>query len=179
MKKAFSIIVAVVAVLMISGLLLVPASTPVSAGGPQILEFNSMVGVPIAYTGTKAPIRGINGGGAPWVLTSGKGELSASGKLEVSVKGLVIDPTFASANAGKNPSAFFKAVVSCQTIGLDGLATVANVFTDPFPATIGFAVDGGGNAKFEGTLALPSPCIAPIIFVTNATGTGWFASTGN
>ncbi len=137
-----------------------------------------MVGVPLAYTGTRAPIRGINGGGVPWVITSGSGELKTGGKLEVSVTGLVIDPNIVNANAGRNPSAFFRAIVSCQTIGLDGLAKVTNVVTDQFPATIGFAVDGGGNASFEGTLALPSPCIAPIIFVTNAGGTGWFASTG-
>jgi hypothetical protein len=52
-----------------------------------------------------------------------------------------------------------------------------NILTDPFPATTGLASAGGGNAKIEADLSLPSPCIAPIIFVTSAGGS-WFAATG-
>jgi len=47
----------------------------VTAKEPKILEFDTMVGVPDGMTGTKSPIRGINGGGIPWQLTSAKGEL--------------------------------------------------------------------------------------------------------
>lgn len=179
MKKAFSFVSAVVAVLLIAGLLLVPASQPALAGVPKILEFNTMVGVPNAYTGAKAPIRGVNGGGVPWVITSGSGELSTTGKLEIKVTGLVIDPAAASSNAGKNPSATFRAIVSCLSVDSLGVANTVNLVTDPFPATTGLAVDGGGNAKFEGVVALPHPCIAPIVFVTNSGGTSWFAATGN
>jgi hypothetical protein len=28
-------------------------------------------------------------------------------------------------------------------------------------------------------VSLPSPCVAPIVFVTNAGGTSWFAVTGS
>ena len=52
-----------------------------------------------------------------------------------------------------------------------------NVLTDPFPATTGPASSGGGNSEFEADVVLPSTCIAPIVFVTSATGS-WFASTG-
>lgn len=48
--------------------------------------------------------------------------------------------------------------------------------TDAFPATQGFASEGGGNAKIEADLALPQPCLAPIIFVTSPGG-AWFAVT--
>jgi len=51
------------------------------------------------------------------------------------------------------------------------------VLTGTFPATTGPATSGGGDATIEATLTLPDPCIAPIIFVTNAGG-AWFASTG-
>ncbi len=137
----------------------------VSAKEPKILEFDTMVGIPQAFTGTQNPIRGINGGGLPWTLTSASGELSASGRLEVKVKGLVLA---AGTNAGSNPIASFRAIVSC--LGSDGSAQ--NVMTDPFPATT------AGNAKIETTVSLPQPCIAPIVFVTSPGG-AWFAATGN
>src|SRR5215211_6557708 len=49
----------------------------VSAGpGAMILEAQTMVGVPAGLTGAQSevPLRGINGGGLPWTLTSGKAE---------------------------------------------------------------------------------------------------------
>ena len=88
----------------------------------------------------------------------------------------MIDPNdpqaIAAGLAGVNPSAKFLAVVSC--LAADG--TSQNVFSDPFPATTGL---GGGDAKVEGQLTLPQPCIAPIVLVTSPAGTGaWFAATG-
>ena len=141
-----------------------------TAKEPKILEFDSMVGLPQTFTGTQNPIRGINGGGVPWMLSSGVGELKANGKLEISVRGLVIA---AGPNTGKNTVPNFRAVVSC----LASDAAVVNVSTGLFPATLGFASEGGGNAEIEAQLALPQPCIAPIIFVTSPNG-AWFAVTG-
>ena len=126
-----------------------------------------MVGVPQALTGATNPIRGINGGGIPWTLASARGELTTSGHLEIRVSGLVLA---SGANAGSNPSAVFRGLVSC----LKADATIANVSTDAFPATTG---PGGGDAQIEQDLVLPQPCIAPVIFVTSNTGS-WFASTG-
>jgi hypothetical protein len=34
-----------------------------------------------------------------------------------------------------------------------------------------------GDAEIEDTVTLPSPCFAPIVFVTS-TGNAWFAVTG-
>ncbi len=142
----------------------------VTAKEPKILEFDTMVGVPDGMTGTKSPIRGINGGGIPWQLTSAKGELKASGQLEIEVQGLVL------ATTGSNPSAFFRGLVSC--LNSDGSVALP-IVTAQFPATTGPASSGGGNALIEATVTLPHPCIAPIIFVTNGAGTAWFAVTGN
>lgn len=154
-------------------LALVAGTQVVSAGrGQSTLEFKSMVGIPAGLTGAQSqgPLRGISGGGIPWMLTSGQGELSASGHLEIKVTGLVLA---AGGNAGTNPIATFRGLVSC--VNADG--TFSNVLTDPFPATTGPASAGGGNAKIEANLSLPSPCIAPIVFVTSPTG-AWFAATG-
>jgi hypothetical protein len=154
---------------LLAVVLALSAST-VSAKAPKILEFDTMVGVPSAFTGAQNPIRGINGGGIPWAIASGSGELTASGHLEIEVRGLVLA---AGANAGTNPVASFRAIVSC----LSSDAVVENVTTDPFPATTGGASAGGGNASIEADLQLPQSCIAPIVFVTSPTG-AWFASTG-
>lgn len=116
------------------------------------------------YVGSTDPIRGINGGGQPWSIDEGKAVLDADGSLEVKVEGLVLTLS------GVNPIASFRAVVSCQTI-VDGMAAVANVSTDPFPATT------TGDSKIEASVTLPSPCFAPIVFVTSPTGS-WFAVTG-
>jgi len=143
-----------------------------AAKGPKILKFDTMVGVPAGLTGAQSqgPLRGLNGGGIPWTLADASGELRANGHLEISVQGLVLA---AGANAGWNPIANFRGLVSC--VKSDG--TFANIQTDLFPATTGPASAGGGNAEIEADLVLPQPCIAPIIFVTSPTGS-WFAATG-
>lgn len=168
MKKAFYLSLA--AALLLSGILFGGSVSNVTAREPKILEFDTMVGVPSAFTGTQNPIRGVNGGGLPWMIGSGRGELKTGGHLEINIQGLVLA---AGPNIGKNPIPFFRAIVSC--LKSDG--SVQNIMTDPFPATLGLASEGGGNAKIEADLSLPQPCIAPIIFVTNPNG-AWFASTG-
>ena len=168
MKRVFVITLA--AVLLLSSFTF--AVSPVSAKGPKVLKFDTMVGVPAGLTGTQSqlPLRGINGGGIPWAIADASGELRANGHLEISVQGLVLA---AGANAGSNPIAFFRGLVSCVT----STGSVQNVLTDPFPATTGPASSGGGNAEIEADLVLPQPCIAPIIFVTSPGGS-WFATTG-
>jgi hypothetical protein len=139
---------------------------------PKILEFDTMVGVPATLTGAQSqtPLRGITGGGLPWTLTSARGELSTTGHLEITVTGLVLA---AGANAGSNPISSFRGLVSC--VRSDG--TFSNLSTDAFPASTGPASSGGGDAQIEADVSLPSPCLAPIIFVTSPGG-AWFAVTG-
>jgi hypothetical protein len=154
-------------------LLLLAQTTLVAANeSGKVLKFDTMVGVPATLTGaqSQAPLRGINGGGIPWTLNSGSGELRDDGSLKIRVDGLVLA---SGANAGSNPSATFRALVSC--VRADG--TFANVLSDAFPATTGPATSGGGDASAKVQVALPSPCIAPIVFVTSAGGS-WFAATG-
>jgi len=139
-----------------------------TAKGSNIMEFGTMVGVPVPYTGATNAIRGVPGGGLPWMISSANGELNSNGKLEITVRGLVL---VAGANTGKNPIPNFKAIVSCQSIDAAGGPTVVNVSTGLFPATT------AGNSQIEATVSLPRPCIAPIIFVTSPTG-AWFAATG-
>lgn len=168
MKQAW--LVSVTRILILIVVLLTGSVSSATAKESKILEFDTMVGIPQAFTGTQNPIRGINGGGLPWTLSSAKGELTVGGHLEIEVQGLVLA---AGANAGSNPIASFRAIVSC----LKSDASIQNITTDAFPATTGPATLGGGNAKIETNVDLPHPCIAPIIFVTSPGG-AWFASTG-
>lgn len=136
-----------------------------------VLEFQTMVGVNGMFLGATNPIRGVDGGGLPWVLDGAKGELKDNGKLEVEVEGLVV-PGTSPCGVDCNPAPFFKALVSCLTVdaGIENVST-----TNGSEVMIGDPTNG--NAKIEAMLDLPDPCIAPIVFVTSPTG-AWFAVTG-
>ncbi len=134
------------------------------------LENDSMVGLPAAFVGSAAPIRGLNGGGVPWTIGSSEVEVKASGKVEVSFQDLVFA---AGPNVGKNTVATMKVVVSCLT---ETGATV-NVSTPTFPVSVATALDNGGDGMIEAKVALPSTCIAPIVFVTTPTDR-WLAVNG-
>lgn len=140
--------------------------------GDKVLEFDTMAAVVRPFVGAANPIRGVAGGGIPWVLREAKGELSLDGRVEVKVRGLVLAE---GTRAGTNPIPQFRAIVSCLTPAADGAGnlTVATVnrATSLFPATL------SGDADIEDIVSLPSPCIAPIAFVTSPTG-AWFSATG-
>jgi hypothetical protein len=133
----------------------------------KVLKFDRMAPVVPPFTGATNPIRGVNGGGVPWALTSAEGQLRADGRLRIEVVGLIIPAR------GTNPVSAFRGVVNCLTT--ESPTTGFNLVTDPFPAT------PEGDATIGATVELPTPCIAPIVFVTNGTGAppgAWFATTG-
>jgi hypothetical protein len=134
--------------------------------GEKILQFDTMVGVTGGFVGTNTVRDGVPGAGAAWQLEAAHGQLKVGGELKITVKGLVLVRT------GANPSPTFRGIVSCLTT--DGTnVTIVNVPTGTFPAT------PTGDSKIEETLTLPSPCVAPIIFVAPGAGAlRWFAATG-
>jgi len=162
-------------VLAMTTLIFAGSVSTASADESKLLEFNYMVGVPRPYTGGTNAIRGIAGGGLPWVIEFGKGKLSPEGKLDVLVKGLVFDPSDQAVIdrgiGGTNTIPNFKVIVSCLSKDEGGNPITVNVSTGLFPA------DTAGNAHINDNVALPTPCIAPILFVTSPGG-AWFASTG-
>ena len=137
-----------------------------------VLRFSTMSPVTGPYVGTPNPIRGVPGGGLPWVIKSAHGSLDSGGDLSVRVRGLVLANTAAvpAALRSINPLKTFDAIVSCQSIS-GSMATVANVTTGNFAAT------PTGNSTIHASVQLPSPCIAPIVFVA---GPGfWLSATGS
>ncbi len=153
----------------------VAASSPASADPGVILKFDVMAPVTGPYVGTMNPIRMVPGGGLPWMISSGTGSLTRDGHLQITVRGLVLaDEAPVPANLqGINPVPDFVAIVSCQTIGAGGAATITNVSTGQFPAST------AGNADINARVRLPQPCIAPVVFVFGAPNVGWFAATGS
>lgn len=157
----------------VAAALLVPGITA-SANPGTILRFETMSPVTGPYVGTANPIRGVPGGGLPWVIQSGSGTLQRDGHVKVRVRGLVL-AGHAPVPPGlqlTNPVPNFKAVVSCMSVSAQGAATVVNVSTGPFAAS------KEGDSRIEARVGLPRPCIAPIVFVTSPTG-AWFAATGS
>lgn len=159
-----------VATILLGALFFAGSAPAASARNPRILQFDTMIGLPstLVLGNSSGPLRGINGGGLPWTVGSAMGFLTASGHLKIEVQGLVL------ATTGANPIASFRGLVSC--VQSDG--SFDNIQTGLFPATTGLASAGGGDADIETDVALPQPCIAPIIFVTSPGG-AWFAATGH
>ena len=157
----------------VAGLAALLVLAPVASAGDKVLEFDTMAGVVRPFTGAANAIRGVNGGGLPWVIREGKGEVKAEGRIEVKVRGLVLadDPAVPAARRLTNPIPNFRAVVSCLTVDASGAAATVNVTTGDFPATT------TGDAEIEAAVELPSPCYAPVVFVTSPGG-AWFAVTG-
>ena len=168
MRKALLLLLGVA----ILAALAVPALGLGGGDGRKVLNANTLAPVIEPYTGTANPIRGVNGGGLPWELKSGGASLRADGRLHVRIHGLVLArraPVPANLQ-GTIPFAQLRAVVSCLTT-TNGLATTDNVSTGLFDVT------PRGDGHLDTSVALPSPCFAPIVFVTAPTG-AWFAITG-
>ncbi len=126
-----------------------------------LISFDSMTPVTGAAVGTVND-RGIKGGGAPWVIKSGRGTVEREGEVHVRVRGLVIP--VAPFN-GTNPVPFFKATVSCITP-----QGVVNVSTGNFRA------NDAGDSNVNGLVSLPGHCEDPIVFVVAPSGQ-WFAES--
>lgn len=138
----------------------------VGADEGNLLEFGSMTPVTGTAVGTVND-RGITGGGLPWAITEGQGQVDAQGNLEVQVEGLIIPLPIINGQPG-NPIAHFSATVSCLTP-----TGVVNVTTGLFPASV-----PGGDSEIEAHVNLPAQCGSPELFVGTTTPTGkfvWFA----
>jgi hypothetical protein len=155
-----------VVVLLLLGMLF--ASVAWADDGTSLLKFKTMIAVTGPFVGATNPIQGVGGAGRPWVISEAQGELKSNGDLEVRVRGLVL------ASSLTNPLPNFRAVLSCHSIDTAGDPTVVVVSTDGFPAS------PEGDAVIKAMIDIPSPCFAPIIFVTTPTPDPprWLAVTG-
>lgn len=146
-----------VTAISVMGLLVASSAPALADEGGNLVEFDSMTPVTGSAVGAVND-RGIKGGGLPWAITSGSGEVSHRGHVDVTVTGLII-PLL-----GRNPVGFFKVTLSCVTPH-----GIVNVSTGQFPASI-----PGGDSHIVDTIAVPHPCKDPIVFVVSPGGS-WFA----
>jgi hypothetical protein len=153
-----------------------PVASASSVGTDRaVLHFQSMFGLHAPFIGSAGSIAGVPSAGLPWTIGSVQGDLDVNGELTIDVDGLVLAnaPSVPPSLRGTNPVPFFSAVVSCTTAA-DGAISTANVTTADVPATM-----PGGDAHIDQKLALPHPCLAPIVMVTAPGGSAWFAVTGS
>ena len=156
-----------------------PAAQPGGAssensGSDLIMEFDTLTPVAGSDAHSVNAVRGIAGGGLPWVLEVGSGSLSRDGHLLVRIRGLVLasHPSVPVSLRGTNPFPAFRAVVSCLSIGPDGTAAITNVSTGDFEA------NSRGNSDIDVRVSLPQQYTAPIVLVTGPGGAEfWFAVT--
>jgi len=176
MRKISWLLAAAGGVALVSAVAVQGVAASARPGPATVLKFSTMTPVTGPYTLAANPIRGEAGGFLPWLLTAASGSLKADGQLQVQVRGLVLarQAPVPVALQGTNPFADFRALVSCQSIGAGNTATVTNISTGDFKA------DTAGDSTIHARLALPRPCIAPIVFVTGPTGfDAWFAVSGS
>jgi len=174
MRKISWLVAAAAGAALISAAAVQGVAASPGPGPATVLKFDTMAPVTGPYVGPANPVRGVPGGGLPWVLTSATGSLKRDGHLLVRVRGLVLasQSPVPAALQGTNPFADFQAIVSCRSTGTGNTATIANVDTGDFKAST------SGDSKIDARISLPQPCIAPIVFVTAPSGV-WFAATGN
>lgn len=176
MRKISLLLAAVGGAALVSAAAVQGVAASAGPGPSTVLKFATMTPVTGPYVGTSNPVRGVVGGGLPWILTAGTGSLKGDGHLLVTVRGLVLakNSPVPPALQGINPFPDFRALVSCQSIGAGNTATITNVSTGNFRA------DTAGDSTISAQVSLPKPCIAPIVFVTGPTGTdAWFSVTGS
>jgi hypothetical protein len=143
-----------VTAITVFGLLAASAAPAFADEKGNLTDFSSMNAIPVGGQ----VVRGITGGGVPWVITSGTGTVSQRGVVDVTVTGLVLKAT------GTNPIKSFEATVSCLTP--DG---IVNVMTG------GFDASSTGDSHITATVDLPRPCKDPIVFVGISPAGRWFA----
>ena len=176
MRKISWLLAAVGGAALVSAAAVQGVAASAGPGPATVLKFSTMTPVTGPYVGAANPVRGVAGGGLPWILTAGTGSLKRDGHLMVRVRGLVLarQSSVPPALQGTNPFPDFRALVSCQSIGAGNTAAITNISTGDF------AANAAGDSTINTQVSLPKPCIAPIVFVTGPTGTdAWFAVTGN
>src|SRR5215475_14998442 len=153
MRKISWLLAAVGGAALVSAVAVQGVAASAGPGPATVLKFSTMTPVTGPFVGTANPIRGVAGGGLPWILTRASGSLKRDGRLLVQVRGLVLakQAPVPPALQGTNPFASFRALVSCQSIGAGNTAAVTNISTDDF------AADPAGNSKIDATVSLPSP----------------------
>jgi hypothetical protein len=131
-------------------------------------------GVAVAPTSGTAPVvesvsrnivRGVQPAGQIWVIDKLDAKVSASGRITVDGKGLVLG---GGDSAGRATGQAVLATLICQPTA---------PFTESRTSTAGVILSPNGDFKIDDTLSPlpPDICISPMLLIRNAANLGWFA----
>ena len=151
----------ITAAVLVTGLFAFNPPEQVEADGDDLA--GKLLGLPAAGM----PLRGVGGGGAPWVVADSEVELDSNGELEVEVEGLLITGTGSSPPDGTTgPVTSIWASLTCEGGGV-------------FTSTSGAPLNANGDAELETTIPIPPSCLGPIVLIRANTGMGpWIAASG-
>lgn len=140
MRKLALLVAAVTAALVVAVVAIAAAS-----GGDRSLKSTLAPSVP-----TDPVFHGVAPGGLPWVLSRGSVTLNNDGRLDLTVKGLVI-PTLGT----PGPVTSISASLFCG----------ADTSTTPAATTGTEPLSTAGDGRISERVTLPADCLAPIILV--------------
>jgi hypothetical protein len=131
-------------------------------------------GVAVAPTSGTAPVvesvsrnivRGVQPAGQIWVIDKLDAKVSASGRITVDGKGLVLG---GGDSAGRATGQAVLVTLICQPTA---------PFTESRTSTAGVTLSPNGDFKIDDTLSPlpPDICISPMLLIRNAANLGWFA----
>ena len=147
------------------------ATTLVVCGFTHVAVAGEFEAPLVACLSNGTAIGGVHSCGKIWKLKSGKAELK-KGKLEVEVKGLVLnDTSVGKYNGSPDGVDAVAAAVICH--GPSGATVAAQL--DPVP------LSKEGNAKVKGKVSLPNGCVGPVVVLRERYEGkigGWLAGTG-
>ena len=168
-------------VLVLAGTLLTKEA-PKASFDPTILRMTTMKGSPgLGRNGETENVRGFQSSVLRWKVGQVKGALTSDGKLDLLVTGLVTETDHPGVSTGKTGNENFepllKVVISCETITENGSVEKINLSPPAtYPASLGRSTQGGGVARIQAQVELPSPCMSPQVLITNQQGE-WLAKS--
>ena len=133
-------------------------------GGIGVHPVSSVVAGPPVVVNRNI-VRGVQPAGQIWVIDKLDAKVSASGRITVDGKGLVLG---GGDSAGRATGQAVLATLICQPTA---------PFTESRTSSAGVTLSPNGDFKIDDTLSPlpPAICISPMLLIRNAANLGWFA----
>jgi len=148
----------------------IAATLPASGDGRDVFR-SDLIGAP----GAGRPVRTVNSGGVPWVVSAGSDtRLTGDGRLRADIRGLLITGTGGALDGTTGPVTQVVAALTCTN------AATGDTGAPSIVATAAAPLSAAGNARIDDRIMVPSPCIAPIVLIrANGAAGPWIAGSGS
>ena len=120
---------------------------------------------PVVESVSRNIVRGVQPAGQIWVIDKLDAKVSASGRITIDGKGLILG---GGDSAGRATGQAVLATLICQPTA---------PFTESRTSSAGVTLSPNGDFKIDDTLSPlpPDICISPMLLIRNAANLGWFA----